>query len=340
MRKETDNPSNLPAKQARNVIQSFYITTARYDFDITEKRILTAIITALQHLLEGKKLKGLYKLEPSLFDKAITFPTSLIVGTDFNNCNYKQVHQALKKLQSKQLTYEDEKVWVSIPLMGKTTHNKQEGTLTINLYNEIIDLFLNFTKGYSKYIAEVSLSLSSVHSARLYELISNQQNPITYDIEHLKKILGVEKTYPLNGNFLQRVIRPAQKELQAKANWSFDYTTKTQGRQRKITHLTLIPIHHIDREPEEVQSAERERKLSILWYLDSQTKTFLRNVCNFTPREIKNNLKTLEAYLNQHQGRTITNLQRIWKNAQRADNPKGYLIASLQNSLKRAKKKD
>lgn len=328
---ESDN-TNLPARHARNVIQSFYITTARYDFSIHEKRVLTGIITALQHLLEGKKLKGAYKLEPALFDQSITFPTSLIIGED---THYRELHKALSNLQKKQLQYEDEKTWTSIPLIGRVTHHKQDGTITLTLFNEIVELFLNFTKGYSKYIAEVSLSLSSVSSAKLYELISNQERPITYEIEHLKTIMGVEKTYPMTGNFLQRVIKQAQKELNEKANWSFTYTTTKQGRAGKITHITLTPVRYIEREPEEVQDAERERQLSIFWYLDNQTKTILRQVCNFTSREIKNNMQIFDAYMKLHGARTVPNIQRIWKNAQKADNPKGYLIQSLKNSIKR-----
>lgn len=332
--KETETPNNLTVKPAQNIIQSFYITTARYDFDITEKRVLTGIITALQHLLEGKKLKGLYKLEPNLFDKGITFPTSLVIG---EGTHYRQLHQALKKLQGKQLTYEDNKIWISIPLIGKTLHNKQEGTLTINLYNEMVELFMNFTKGYSKYIAEVSLSLSSVASAKLYELISNQRNPITYDIEHLKKILGAEKTYSRTCNFMQRVITQAQKELRDKANWSFNYTTKTEGRQRKITHITLIPIHHTDREPEEVQRAEARRKTYLSGFVpEYEVRQMLRRF-GFTPREIKNNATTVNTFCQLPNIDHKKRIAEIWQHAAFADNPKGYVIRALANEIENFK---
>lgn len=320
--------NNIPE---RLILQSFYLTSARYDFDIMEKRLLTCIINGLQHLLEGKKLKGVYTIENSLFDKKISFPTSLLVGKDNN---HRHLYQSIERLQSKKLKYEDKNRWISIPIVGKVEHDKRKGILSIFLYNEIVDLFLNFTKGYSSYIFSTSLSLTSVSSARIYELISNQPRPITYEIEHLKTILGVEETYSRTCNFMQRVIKRAKEELDQKSNWSFDYTTRKVGRAGKIVSITLKPIHYIEREPEEVQHAERERRLSLLWHLDNQTKLYLRKVCNFTTREIKNNMQTLETYLQKHGARTIPNFEKIWRNAQNADNPKGYFIASLQNGIK------
>lgn len=49
----------------KELIQSYVVTTAKYDFSIYEKRILYRIIELIQGQIEGKKLTG--KIEPRLF---------------------------------------------------------------------------------------------------------------------------------------------------------------------------------------------------------------------------------------------------------------------------------
>jgi len=40
----------------KDVIQSYILTTAKYDFSVYEKRILYRLVELNQHLLEGRKL--------------------------------------------------------------------------------------------------------------------------------------------------------------------------------------------------------------------------------------------------------------------------------------------
>lgn len=42
----------------KDVIQSYIMTTAKYDFSADEKRILLRLVETWQYLLEGKELKG------------------------------------------------------------------------------------------------------------------------------------------------------------------------------------------------------------------------------------------------------------------------------------------
>ena len=49
----------------KDIIQSYIMTTAKYDFSADEKRILLRLVETWQHLLEGKELNG--KIERDLF---------------------------------------------------------------------------------------------------------------------------------------------------------------------------------------------------------------------------------------------------------------------------------
>ena len=47
----------------KEIIQSYILTTAKYDFSVYEKRILYRIIELNQYLIEGKKLNEKYILD-------------------------------------------------------------------------------------------------------------------------------------------------------------------------------------------------------------------------------------------------------------------------------------
>ncbi len=60
----------------------------------------------------------------------------------------------------------------------------------------------------------------------------------------LRKMLGAEDFYPAYGNFKQRVLVPAQKELKKKTDISFEIEEIKEGRQvEKIKFI--IRGHHI-----------------------------------------------------------------------------------------------
>lgn len=323
--------NNLSLATNREVIQSFLITTARYKFSIYEKRILSKLITCLQPLLEGKKLIG--KVEKSLFgDIKLELPLQFFTDGD---TNYKQYQDALKALATKGIEYNDKKVWMFCNLIQSPKIVKHSGMVSFSICSEMVDLFLNFSKGYSKYILSISMDLKSTASARLYELISNQPHPLTYGIDNLKQILDPQNTYPRTCNFIQRIIEPAKKELDEVANWSFDYEPIKAG--RKYIGIELKPINFPQREPEDVQKADAIRQTNLSWFVSKELREILKTTCGFSAREIKNNLKTLDDFCKLFGKLSIEKLYEIWSRSQDKKNPKGYLIGVLKLEVEQNK---
>ena len=312
----------------REVIQSFLITSARYKFSVYEKRILSKIIADMQSLLEGKHLHG--KLERNLFNTSYCeFSTSYLRGED--KSNGKLYQEALRGLATKGIEYQKENGdWEFCNLIAFP--KVKGGKVSFTISNDMVDLFLNFSKGYSKYILSISLSLKSTASARLYELISNQSNPLKYGIDNLKEMLGVADTYPKTGNFLQRVIVPAKKELDEVANWSFDFQP-IRGKNGKYTHLLFIPINYPEREPQEVQRADAVRKTHLSWYISNDVKHKLMD-WGISPREIKNNLENIQKLCYKFEFETIPKLQEIWTRSNRADDRISYLFGAIKDEVK------
>ncbi len=307
----------------REVVQSFLITSARYKFSIYEKRILSKIITSLQPMLEGQHLNG--KIERSLFgDIKIEMPLSYLRGDDRGNV--KQYKDALRSLSQKGIEFEDENIWTYCNLIQSPKIVKRSEFVSFSICSDMVDLFLNFTKGYSKYILDVSLSLRSTASARMYELISNQPQPLKYGIEKLKELLGAE-TYTLTGNFIQRVLVPAKKELDTTANWSFDFKPIKTG--RKYTHILLIPINYPEREPQEVQKADAIRRTHLSWFIDTDVTLKLMDL-GFSKREIKNNMETIKKFTYKFANSTIEKIVEIWVRGNGKKNQKAYLIGAMK----------
>lgn len=325
----------LKANNNRQIIQSYLLTSARYEFSIYEKRIFTSLVNAMQPLLEGKKLVG--KVEQDLWgDYHFSFPLSFFMG-DEDKSHINRYKEALIALNDKKFEYEDEEVWRVIRLIERPQYKKRKGIIEFDIASQLVDAFLNFNKGFSKYNLAVSMSLKSVYAVRMYELMSNQKRPLTYSIEKLKDIFGVQeqKSYFNTFNFIKRCIFQAKLELdynmEAKSNWSFEYEPVKHG--RKITAITFTPLHYADREPEEVQRAEAVRQVNLSFWLPIETKNYLIKELKFTPREIKNNIDTIEAFCKLYNQDTINKIAEIWERGKDKRKPKAYLIGAMQLEL-------
>lgn len=315
-------------KENREIIQSYIITAAKYNFSIDEKKVLSHLIEMMQPLIEGKQLVG--KVDQDLWGTYhFVLPTNFFV--DDESIKYSRIKDALRSLNEKSFEYEDDEGWQIIRLI-EMPYLKKKGEVEFYLSKPLVDIFLNFTKGYSKYMLSVSLSFKSVYSMRLYELIANQNKPITFRISKLKEMWNItDKAYERNYNFIQRIIETAKLELDEKSNWSFDYRPIKKGRSFELIEFT--PIHHTERETEEVTRAEAIRQVNISFFVSKEVKNYLIQTCAFSPREIKNNADTIKIYCEKFQTESTERIQEIWGRARNAKNPKGYLIASLKSEI-------
>ena len=314
-------------KENREVIQSYIITAAKYDFSVDEKRVLSHLVEMMQPLIEGKELVG--KVEQDLWG---TY--HFILPTEYffeEGANRQRIKQAIKSLNEKSFEYEDEDGWgicrlIEMPFLDK------RGKVEFYLGKQLVDVFLNFNKGFSKYQLDISLSFKSVYSMRLYELISNQTRKLTFRISRLKEMWDItDKAYERNYNFIQRIIEVAKKELDEKSNWSFTYQPIKKGRSFELIEFT--PIHFPERETAEVTRAEAMRQVNLSFFVSKEVKNYLIQTCAFSPREIKNNADTIKTYCDKFGTEARERITELWGRARGARNPKGYLIGTLKSEI-------
>ena len=313
----------------KEVIQSYILTTAKYEYSVYEKRILYKIVEMLQDMIKGKKLNQKYNLQKTLFnDWHVTMPISGFLK-DEGDKNYAQAKAALKSLQAKLIEYEDERIWQSISIISNPEINKYGETVTFRLHERIVGALMDFSKGFSKYELITAMRFESTYSMRFYELLSGQKKPITYSVLNLKIMFKIENKYERVNDFFRKVIDVAKKEMDAKSPYSFDYKPIKKG--RAITSIMFYPIAKPENNDAELAEKKAKKQVSLYWDLDKITIQYLKENYLFTDTEIKNNLTVFKDAQNEIDFMYFLSENRI--KAEKKGNPKGWIINAIKKQL-------
>lgn len=312
----------------KDLIQSYILTTAKYDYTAYEKRILYRIVELMQELTEGKKLNQKYSVQTNLFgDVDIQMPVSAFLK-DENDQNYGIAKKALKSLNSKQIEYEDDKAWRLFNLIERPVIDKR-GYVTFRLHPLIASVFLDFSKGFRKYELKTAMQFESVYAMRFYELMSGQTRPLTYLIDDLKIRFKLDDKYKYVKDFIKYVINVAKKELDEKSPYSFEYQINKQG--KKFHSITFYPKYKPEYRDELLEQKELQKQLSLGWDLSRETIQYLKEVYLFDTKEISQHrelIKQAEKDLD-----ILVVLAKAKRYAETAKNPKGYVVSVLKKEL-------
>jgi len=187
----------------KELVQSYILTTAKYDYNVYEKRILYRIIELMQELTEGKKLNERYNVQNNLFgDVDIQMPTKSFLKDEKDN-NHSIAKKALLALNQKQIKTEDNNVFRAFNLIERPVIDKKAGMVSFRLSPFIASVFMDFSKGYRKYELQTAMSFESVYAMRFYEIFSNQKKPITFTVEQIKGMFNITDKYKYTKDFMK-----------------------------------------------------------------------------------------------------------------------------------------
>lgn len=324
-------------KDNRELVQSYLFTKAKYDFSVPEKRIFYKIIEMMQEYTQGKELNKKHFIEPLVegYNK-ITMPVRAFLK-DAEDENYLEVKKALLSLNTKFFEYEDEKIWTPIRLIDRPKLHKvsKNSYVTFEIHEITYNAFLDFSKGYRKYELKIAMNLNSVYAMRFYELFTEQEKPISYSISFLKERFKIEDKYNgRNGKnaFIDRVIKVAQKELDEKSPYTFNYKT-----ERGSDNILFIPVYQKEKADADLERKAIQKQTSLGWELTAEEQEILISRWKFTKEGIKNNIDLFRS------AKVIVNLKDFILNEidpKDAKNPPAFLIGSLRKQISNAEKKN
>lgn len=334
----------------KDVIQSYLVTSARYDFNVQEKRILFRLVEMCQHQLEGQPLNKNYHFDKNLIgDYEVIVPISAFLTRveeeeergGLKNKNYSRVKEALRRLRNKTIeieepdpSYPGEYIWKLIGIIEKPKFETR-GYAKFEIQPEIFEAILNFAKGYRRIELKTAFEFESVNAMRFYELLSEKTEPITYTIEQLKKMFKVENKYKQTRDFVLYVIDPAKKELDKKSPYSFDYTKNTEG--KKVVSLTFKPYKIPANMDLDLERTRLEKKVSVSWDIDAKILDSLKYDYDFTTKGIGYNRAILIDAQNTFD--LLLFLSQKKRLAHEKKNPKGYIINAIKKHLESIKQK-
>lgn len=315
----------------KDVIQSYILTTAKYDYSVYEKRILYRLIEFFQSLTTGEKLNYKIQLTKDLFDVSIvTMPISLFLNGE-DDKNHVRVKEAIRSLESKRFEYEDDRTWQIIRIISEPKLDKFEANVSFRINPKVVQAFLDFSKGFKKYELKTAMTFESVYSMRFYELLSGQRSPIEFSIDKLKLMFQLQDKYSQPADFIKRVVAVAKKELDKKAPYSFEYKVNKLG--RSMHSITFYPVYNPDNRDPQLEQNELQKKSSISWDLDRLTVSYLKENYYFTDQEIKNNIDVFKAAQASKSMDLLYFLSENKRKAANKKNPKGWIINAIKKAL-------
>lgn len=280
--------NNMPAAQdAKNVIQSYIFSRLRASLSVYELRLLMRVVEFAQCELQGLIIRQ--AMEPhqhGLSGRIVEIPINSVL-TDASH-HYERIIDAARSMLRKVVEYysTDGCEWTAASLISGAHSSKGKGTIALAIQPWVWDCILDFTKGFVKYDLGAAMRLSSAHAVRLYFLMSNQQQPICYSFNELKRMFGVLGKYDRTNDFIRKVLLPAKSELDRVSPWTCEIRPIRDG--RKFETCMFYPYEQRDKYTEGVAAKAEHAKYPTVWAYH-ELYQYMRYNIGFSPLELGRN---------------------------------------------------
>ena len=139
-----------------------------------------------------------------------------------------------------------ERSYTRFQWLSRCKYEKGNGTVEIRFHDELKPYLLELRTRFTQLRLERVFRLRSSYSIRFFERIEMQRglNRLTWtmSLEELRNWLGVEPgAYKFFDLFRANILDVAQRELDARSDWSFSFLTMKTGRKITGVEFTLRP---------------------------------------------------------------------------------------------------
>lgn len=127
-----------------------------------------------------------------------------------------------------------------IKLFAECAYVPNEGRVEMHLSHRIIPFIAALRGRFTRLQAFCTIRFNSLYSFRIYELCMQWSAKATerqFEVQELRRLLGVETKYLKMERFRSEVLIPSLKQINRFSDLRLSYTQKKEG--RRITHITL-----------------------------------------------------------------------------------------------------
>ncbi len=326
-----------------DVLQSSFLTDARFNVKRMEMQIILILIAAAQ-----RDLKQTMNITPGTngsFGAPPVYKNDIQVAFSLRDFpldmsgNEMSLKRAAENLVKQTVETKTPTGWVMEPLLSKVEYVKKDRLVVMNVSPSIWSKIMDIRLGYSEYELFTALSLKSTYSVRFYMMAASNLGPREIPFDELKQQFNLEKRYSKNSDFLKNVIQPAAKELTEKASVTFTATPFKKPGSKEFVGIVFKPKRNLaKRDPVLEEKKLTHGKVQIGMALSPNDLDWLENGhLEFTRTELNRNFDTFNVAKKRYGDGLIDAMSGIYEFMLKKGRggQKGYFIKSLKkNCLK------
>lgn len=329
-------PKKKTTDESKMVMKPWDVIQGKYKFNIYQKRMELYIVNEAQAALQGERHIAGRKIPSNGLHPTVEIPLNLILQ-DEDESNYAIVKKSAKAMVAKAIEYTDaEGTYKVISPIISVEMPRYSSTMKVEVHREMWNAILDYRQGWRKFDINAALSLKSVYSIKLYELISLHTNELKYSVDDLKDFFGVKEKYKNTFDFIRRVLDPVKKELDESSPWTFDYEIYRAGNSKKskIIGFSIKP-HANGNRAIEAERKELTRQIHLSSFVpDYQVRRYLLDSIGYTREELcGKEFKELLAIACMVIPDIIDVLALLKAKSRDKNNPKGWIRNALNGKV-------
>lgn len=221
-------PLKLDKNYNKQVIKSNQFIEAEYKLNLTEQKIILFLVSLIR---KDDEVFKLWRIKIS--------DLSNFLGMDPKS-SYRELKNATFSMLGRRLKLRDENRELQLNWLASADYFDDKGFVELEISEKLKPFLLQLKNNFTKYNLKEIISLKSVYSIRIYELLKQYEKikERYFEVNDLKKKLGIEKKYEKYTDIKKRAILTAQKELKEKTDIIFDFKEKKEA--RKVIGITFF----------------------------------------------------------------------------------------------------
>lgn len=211
------------------VVQANELITGKQALKLNSAKLIRAAI--MQVVREDEELKP-YIIKIKDLAELLSVPASNI---------YRDVEDIVKDIRENPVFIKvaDEKKtrWIEIPWYSRCEYHSDIG-IALKLNPELKPYLLNLKEHYTQYALCEVLTMKSVYAIRIFEMLQSKimgqavdGTHVVLTVQEIREACDCEDKYPAFGNFRDKVLSVAAREIERATTYNLSFTYQKNGRR-------------------------------------------------------------------------------------------------------------